>query len=82
MDYFIIVVTPVAGLYFHGRLYVRIRRWMDRDLALALDGKDEPKKAIMPERLARLGDIFRPVLSEPEDLARAVHALEQYLGER
>jgi hypothetical protein len=33
MDYFIVVVTTVAGLYFHGWLYVRMRRWMDRDLA-------------------------------------------------
>jgi hypothetical protein len=45
MDYFIIVVTTVAGLYFHWWLYVRIKRWMDRDLALSLAGKDERKKA-------------------------------------
>ena len=36
MDYFIIFVTTVAGLYFHWWLYVRIKRWMDRDLALSL----------------------------------------------
>ncbi|MGE1173642.1 hypothetical protein [Pseudomonas sp. BW7P1] len=53
MDYFIIVVTTVAGLYFHGWLYVRIRRWMDRDLALSLAGKDEGKRAFMLERLAQ-----------------------------
>jgi hypothetical protein len=52
MDYFIIVVTTVAGLYFHWWLYVRIKRWMDRDLALALAGKDEQKKAFMLERMA------------------------------
>ncbi len=52
MDYFIIVVTTVAGLYFHWWLYVRIKRWMDRDQALALAGKDEQKKAFMLERLA------------------------------
>jgi hypothetical protein len=52
MDYFIIFVTTVAGLYFHGWLYVRIRSWMDRDLALALAGKDERKQAFMLERLA------------------------------
>ncbi|MGF6089510.1 hypothetical protein [Pseudomonas sp. 18173] len=52
MDYFIIVVTTVAGLYFHWWLYVRIKRWMDRDLALSLAGKDEQKKAFMLERLA------------------------------
>ena len=52
MDYFIIVVTTVAGLYFHWWLYVRIKRWMDRDLALALAGKDEQKKAFMLQQLA------------------------------
>ncbi|WP_347904493.1 hypothetical protein [Pseudomonas purpurea] len=53
MDYFIIVVTTVAGLYFHGWLYVRIKRWMDRDLALALAGNDEHKKAFMLQQLER-----------------------------
>lgn len=53
MDYFIIVVTTVAGLYFHGWLYLRIKRWMDRDLALSLAGKDEGKRAFMLEQLAR-----------------------------
>jgi hypothetical protein len=45
MDYFIIVVTTVAGLYFHWWLYVRIKRWMDRDLALSLAGKDEQRRS-------------------------------------
>lgn len=52
MDYFIIFITTVAGLYFHWWLYVRIKRWMDRDLALALAGEDERKKAFMLEQLA------------------------------
>ncbi|MFJ5286379.1 hypothetical protein ACIP66_21340 [Pseudomonas sp. NPDC088429] len=52
MDYFIIVVTTLAGLYFHWWLYVRIKRWMDRDLALSLAGKDEGKRAYMLEQLA------------------------------
>jgi len=52
MDYFIIVVTTVAGLYFHWWLYVRIKRWMDRDLALSLAGQDEAKKAFMLQQLA------------------------------
>ena len=53
MDYVIIFVTTVAGLYFHWWLYVRIKRWMDRDLALSLAGKDEGKRAFMLERLAQ-----------------------------
>jgi hypothetical protein len=52
MDYFIIVVTTAAGLYFHWWLYVRIKRWMDRDLAVSLAGKDEGKRAFMLEQLA------------------------------
>ncbi|MBD0684506.1 MULTISPECIES: hypothetical protein [unclassified Pseudomonas] len=53
MDYFIIVATTVAGLYFHGWLYMRIKRWMDRDLALSLAGQDEQKKTYMLQQLAR-----------------------------
>ncbi|MCK1789544.1 hypothetical protein [Pseudomonas violetae] len=52
MDYFIIVVTTVAGLYFHWWLYVRIKSWMDRDLALALADGDEAKKTFMLQQLA------------------------------
>ena len=52
MDYFIIVATTAAGLYFHWWLYVRIKRWMDRDLALSLAGTDEQKKVFMLEQLA------------------------------
>jgi hypothetical protein len=52
MDYFIIVVTTVAGLYFHWWIYVRIKRWMDRDLALSLAGDDEHKKLFMLQQLA------------------------------
>lgn len=52
MDYFIIVATTLAGLYFHGWLYVRIKRWMDRDLALSMAGADEGKKQFMLQQLA------------------------------
>ena len=52
MDYFIVVITTVAGLYFHWWLYVRIKRWMDRDLALALANGDEQKKTFMLRQLA------------------------------
>lgn len=53
MDYFIIAATTVAGLYFHWWLYVRIKRWVDRDLALSLAGRDERKKDYMLQQLAR-----------------------------
>ena len=53
MDYFIVVVVTVAGLYFHGWLYVRMRRWMDRDLALSLAGEDPAKRDFMLQLLER-----------------------------
>ncbi|MGY4526043.1 hypothetical protein [Pseudomonas sp. UBA4617] len=51
MDYFIVVVTTLAGLYFHGWLYVRMRRWIERDLALSLAGADPGKRAYMLQKL-------------------------------
>jgi len=52
MDYFIIAVSTVAGLAFHGWLFVRFRRWGDRDLALSLAGKDPEKRTWILKRLA------------------------------
>ena len=65
MDYFIVVVATVAGLYFHGWLYVRMRRWMDRDLALSLAGQDPAKRAFMLQLLerARVEKIKRKALA-------------------
>lgn len=51
MDYFIIVITTVTGLYFHWWLYKRIQRWTDRDLALSFAGDDQAKRDYMLERL-------------------------------
>ena len=53
MDYLIVVVTTLAGLYFHGWLYVQIKRWMDRDLALSLAGNSPEKRTYMLECLAQ-----------------------------
>ncbi|MGQ7814960.1 hypothetical protein ACUTAH_04675 [Metapseudomonas furukawaii] len=51
MDYVIIVITTAAGLYFHWWLYVRIKRWMDHDLALSFAEGDKAKQAFMLEQL-------------------------------
>lgn len=53
MDYFIIAVATLAGLAFHAWLFVRFRRWADRDLALSLAGNDPEKRAWALERLAQ-----------------------------
>jgi hypothetical protein len=52
MDYFIILIAVASGLYFHWWLYVRIKRWTDRDLALSMAGADADKRAYMLQRLA------------------------------
>jgi hypothetical protein len=51
MDYFIIAVATVSALYFHWWLHRRIKRWMDRDLALSLAGSDPEKRTLMLQRL-------------------------------
>lgn len=53
MDYFIVFITTVTGLYFHWWLYRRIQRWTDRDLALSFAEGDPDKRAYMLERLAQ-----------------------------
>lgn len=53
MDYFIVFIATVTGLIFHGWLYFRFKRWMDRDLALSLAGSDPDKRAWMLQRLAQ-----------------------------
>lgn len=53
MDYFIIAVLTFTAIYFHWWLYVRFKRWGDRDLALSMAGEDTAKKAYMLEHLAQ-----------------------------
>ena len=52
MDYFIVAVLTLTAIYFHWWLFVRSKRWGDRDLALSMAGADTQKKAWMLERLA------------------------------
>ncbi len=52
MDYFIIFIALTSGLYFHWWLYVRIKRWINRDLALSMAGNDANKRAYMLTRLS------------------------------
>ena len=63
MDYFIVVITTAAGLYFHWWLYVRIKRWVNRDLALSMAGSDPAKREYM---LAQLAEAERQKISKKE----------------
>ncbi|WP_411833906.1 hypothetical protein [Pseudoxanthomonas mexicana] len=52
-DYLIVAAVTVPAIALHVALYVLIRRWMDRDLALSLAGGDPARQAWMLECLAR-----------------------------
>ena len=79
MDYFIVVITTLAGLYFHWWLYVRIKRWMDRDLTLALAGNSPEKRNYMLKRLseAQAAGIKRRDLPAWLEQAAAQYPAEQ-----
>lgn len=76
MDYFIIFIATASGLYFHWWLYVRIKRWADRDLALSMADSDPRKRAFMLQKLeqARAERIKRTDLENWLQRAAATYA--------
>ncbi|SED87067.1 hypothetical protein [Pseudomonas anguilliseptica] len=78
MDYFIVAITSIAGLYFHWWLYVRIKRWMDRDLALSLAGDSTAKRNYM---LARLTEAQAAGIKRSDLPAWLEQAAAQYSGD-
>lgn len=52
MDIAIVVLVSALALALHVVLFVLIRRWMDRDLALSFAQDDPARQAYMLERLA------------------------------
>ncbi|WP_394238882.1 hypothetical protein [Pseudomonas anguilliseptica] len=78
MDYFIVAITSIAGLYFHWWLYVRIKRWMDRDLALSLAGDSTAKRNYM---LARLAEAQAAGIKRSDLTAWLEQAAAQYSGD-
>ena len=53
LDYVIVAVVSARAIAMHVVLYVLIRRWMDRDLALSFAGEDEAKRDYMRACLER-----------------------------
>ncbi len=53
LDYVIVAVVSALAIAMHVVLYVLIRRWMDRDLALSFAGEDEAKRDYMRACLQR-----------------------------
>lgn len=61
MDVAIVLVVSGLAIALHVALFLRVRRWMDRDLALSFAGEAPAKRAYMLEQLrrARHGGIRR-----------------------
>ena len=53
LDYVIVAVVSALAIAMHVVLYVLIRRWMDRDLALSFAGGEPAKRDYMLAQLAR-----------------------------
>ena len=52
-DWLIVAAVTVPVVVLHVALYVLVRRWMDRDLALSLAGEDPGRREWMLQSLAR-----------------------------
>lgn len=57
MDYFIVAIATLSGLYFHWWIYVRIKRWINRDLALSMAANDPDKQSYMLNKLDEAGKL-------------------------
>ena len=78
MGYFIVSITTVVVIALHVGLYWKIRRWMDRDLALSLGGEDAAKRAHM---LAKLEEARRSGVKRRDLPAWLQQAAAEYVDE-
>lgn len=75
MDYFIIAVATLSGLYFHWWIYVRIKRWINRDLALSMAAGDPQKQTYM---LSKLNEALTLKVKKAELQSWLQQAADQY----
>ena len=78
MGYFIVAITTVVVIALHVGLYWKIRRWMDRDLALSLAGEDVSKQSHM---LVKLEEARRTGVKRRDLPAWLQQAAAEYAGE-
>ena len=71
LDYVIVAVVSALAIAMHVVLYMLIRRWMDRDLALSFAGEDPGKRDYMLQRLQQAKDEGVKRRELPAWLARA-----------
>ena len=75
MDYFIVAVATLSGLYFHWWINVRIKRWINRDLALSMAAGDPQKQAYM---LVKLNEALTLKVKKAELQSWLQKAADQY----
>ena len=75
MDYFIVAIATLSGLYFHWWIYARIKRWINRDLALSMAQGEPQKQAYMLDKLAQAQALK---IKKAELQAWLQHAADQY----
>ena len=78
MGYFIVSITTVVVIALHVGLYWKIRRWMDRDLALSLAGEDVSEQSHM---LVKLEEARRTGVKRRDLPAWLQQAAVEYAGE-
>ena len=76
--YLIVAITTVVVIALHAGLDWKIRRWMDRDLALSLGGEDAAKRAYM---LVKLEEARRTGVKRRDLPAWLQQAAVEYVGE-
>ena len=76
--YLIVAITTAVVIALHAGLYWKIRRWMDRDLALSLGGEDAAKRAYM---LVKLEEARRTGVKRRDLPAWLQQAAVEYAGE-
>ena len=76
--YLIVAITTVVVIALHACLYWKIRRWMDRDLALSLGGEDAAKRVYM---LVKLEEARRTGVKRRDLPAWLQQAAVEYVGE-
>lgn len=75
MDYFIVAVATLSGLYFHWWLFTRIKRWINRDLALSMALDNPAKQAYM---LSKLNEATQLKVNKKELQNWLQNAADQY----
>ena len=76
--YLIVAITTVVVIALHVGLYWKIRRWMDRDLALSLAGEDVSEQSHM---LVKLEEARRTGVKRRDLPAWLQQAAAEYAGE-